>query len=100
MNPLELARDRLLSQTSGFDREIGEADPLYLRRLREEGRSHFASLGFPTTRLEEWRYTNVGPIAATDFRLAGRKHALQSMPPKRHLRNGRNLYFPSGRISY
>ena len=74
MTPLELARDRLLGQTSGFDRGIGEAESVYLGDLREEGRSHFASLGFPTTRLEEWRYTNVGPIAATDFRLAGRKH--------------------------
>jgi len=74
MNPLELARDRLLSQTSAFDRGIGEAESLYLRGLREEGRSHFASLGLPSTRLEEWRYTNVSPIAATDFRLAGREH--------------------------
>jgi Fe-S cluster assembly protein SufD len=74
MNPLDLARDRLLGQTAAFDREVGDADSGYLRSLREEGRSHFASLGFPTTRLEEWRYTNVGPIAATDFRLAEREH--------------------------
>jgi Fe-S cluster assembly protein SufD len=74
MNPLELARDRLLGQTSGFDRQIGAAEPAYLRGLREEGRSHFAALGFPTTRLEEWRYTNVAPIAAADFRLASREH--------------------------
>jgi Fe-S cluster assembly protein SufD len=74
MNPLELARDRLLDQTSAFDRSLGEADSAHLRRLREEGRSQFATLGFPTTRLEEWRYTNVGPIAATDFRLAGPRH--------------------------
>jgi Fe-S cluster assembly protein SufD len=74
MNPLELARDRLLGQTGAFDREVGDGDSGYLRSLREEGRSHFASLGFPTTRLEEWRYTNVGPIAATDFRLANREH--------------------------
>ena len=75
MTPLELARDRLLSQTSEFDRQVGEAESAHLRRLREEGRSHFAALGFPTTRLEEWRYTNVGPIAATDFRIASREHA-------------------------
>ena len=75
MTPLELSRDRLLSQTSAFDRSIGEADSAHLQRLREEGRSHFAALGFPTTRMEEWRYTNVAPIAATDFRLAGPEHA-------------------------
>jgi Fe-S cluster assembly protein SufD len=74
MTPLELARDRLLSQISGFDRGVGEEDSAHLGRLREEGRTHFAALGLPTTRLEEWRYTNVGPIAATDFRLADREH--------------------------
>jgi len=74
MTPLELARDRLLSQASTFDRGVAADESGHLRRLREEGRSHFAALGFPTTRLEEWRYTNVGPIAATDFRLAGQEH--------------------------
>jgi Fe-S cluster assembly protein SufD len=75
MSELDLARDRLLAQTSGFDRSVGDAGSAHLQQLREEGRSHFAALGFPSTRLEEWRYTNVGPIAATDFRLAGREHA-------------------------
>jgi Fe-S cluster assembly protein SufD len=74
MTPLELARDRLLDQTSDFDRRVGEAKSAHLRKLREEGRNQFASLGLPTTRLEEWRYTNVSRIAATDFRLASRQH--------------------------
>ena len=29
----------------------------------------FAALGFPTTRQEEWRFTNVAPIAGTAFDL-------------------------------
>ena len=31
MNPLELARDRLLGQTAAFDREVGDGDSGYLR---------------------------------------------------------------------
>ena len=31
-------------------------------------RRRFAALGFPTVRDEEWRFTNVAPIAATDSR--------------------------------
>ena len=35
--------------------------------LRDDAFSCFDRLGFPTTRLEEWRFTNVAPIAGTTF---------------------------------
>jgi Fe-S cluster assembly protein SufD len=37
---------------------------------RRDAISRFAELGFPTTRHEEWRYTNVAPIARTPFKHA------------------------------
>ena len=37
----------------------------WLDALRRDGRACFEELGFPTTRLEDWRYTNVAPIART-----------------------------------
>jgi Fe-S cluster assembly protein SufD len=39
-------------------------------RLREDGLHRFLSLGFPTTRDEEWRFTSVAPIAERTFMLA------------------------------
>ena len=45
--------------------------PAWLRDLRERGIARFGELGFPTTKHEEWRFTNVAPIAQTEFRLAG-----------------------------
>jgi Fe-S cluster assembly protein SufD len=41
--------------------------PAFVRGLRERGRARFAALGFPTTRLEDWKYTNVAPIARGTF---------------------------------
>jgi Fe-S cluster assembly protein SufD len=38
--------------------------------LREEAFRRFAELGFPTTHDEEWRFTNVGPIARGKFAAA------------------------------
>jgi Fe-S cluster assembly protein SufD len=35
--------------------------------LRRSGIASFAALGFPTTKHEEWRFTNVGPIAKERF---------------------------------
>ncbi len=39
--------------------------------IRRRALDRFLALGFPTTRNEEWRFTNVAPIARTRFRLAG-----------------------------
>ena len=48
----------------------GAAAPAWLAELRQKGASRFAADGFPTVRQEEWRFTNVAPIAETPFRLA------------------------------
>ena len=42
----------------------------WLQDLRDHAASRFVELGFPTTRDEEWRFTSVAPIAATEFRPA------------------------------
>ena len=41
--------------------------PGVLASLRDDAFSCFDRLGFPTTRLEAWRFTNVAPIAGTTF---------------------------------
>jgi Fe-S cluster assembly protein SufD len=45
--------------------------PAWLRSLRRVALARFAELGFPTRRDEEWRFTNIGPIADTAFQPAG-----------------------------
>jgi Fe-S cluster assembly protein SufD len=40
----------------------------WLCDLRKEGFARFAELGFPTTRDEEWKYTDVSPVAKLAFR--------------------------------
>ncbi len=49
----------------------GKAAPVWLRDLREQAMARFAAAGFPSTRLEQWRFTNVRPIAETLFTLSG-----------------------------
>src|SRR5713226_5883918 len=38
--------------------------------VREHAAARFEALGWPTTELEEWKYTNVAPIAKTRWRVA------------------------------
>ncbi len=40
------------------------SDPQWLTPLRKAGAAAFTELGFPTLRDEDWRFTNVAPIAA------------------------------------
>ena len=42
----------------------------WLAKLREDAFAQFAETGFPTTSIEDWRFTNVAPIAKTEFQLA------------------------------
>ncbi|MBW2268534.1 MAG: Fe-S cluster assembly protein SufD [Deltaproteobacteria bacterium] len=44
-----------------------------LAALRQTGRDHFAALGLPHPQLEEWRYTNLAPLAKERFTLPARR---------------------------
>ena len=61
-------RDHYLSRHERFARSLGD-EPSWIAQLRREAIGVFGDLGFPTTRLEEWRYTNVRPIASVPFEL-------------------------------
>jgi Fe-S cluster assembly protein SufD len=41
-----------------------------MQTLRERGGARFAELGWPTTRLEEWKYTSLAPVANTEWNTA------------------------------
>jgi len=65
----ELAGYRL--EFERFERADAGRRPEWISRIRTAAFDRFVELGFPTTRLEEWKYTNVAPIAKTPFRRAG-----------------------------
>ena len=58
-------------KTSDHSRTQEAAAPPWLEALRREGADRFASVGYPATHDEEWRLTNVSPIARTNFAPAG-----------------------------
>ena len=51
-------------------RGLGTRAPEWLAEHRAAALEAFEAQGFPTTRLEAWRFTNIAPIAATAFELA------------------------------
>ena len=62
--------DTYLSDFELFEKNGATKGPSWIHQIRKAAISRFSELGFPTTRLEEWKYTNVAPIAKTRFKRA------------------------------
>ena len=58
-----------LEAFEAFHRDGASRDPSWAKALKEAAIKRFSDLGFPTTRRgnEEWKYTDVRPIAAAGF---------------------------------
>jgi Fe-S cluster assembly protein SufD len=59
-----------LSSFMELDQRLATSAPSWLHEIRRAAIESFAEKGFPTTRQEEWRNTNVAPIAGVPFRPA------------------------------
>ena len=59
-----------LESFSDFEKLAVGNDQTWLRNLRAEAFARFCEVGLPTTRDEDWRFTNTSAIAQTQFRLA------------------------------
>ena len=59
-----------LSHFARLEEKLGRDGDAWLHKVRKDAIGRFAELGFPTTRLEEWKYTNVAPIARIPFQAA------------------------------
>ena len=58
--------NQYLARFAEVEGEHGDA-PAWLKHLRANAIAQFEQLGFPTTRHEEWKYTNVAPLLKQDF---------------------------------
>ena len=76
------------------------SEPVWLRHLRAEGWEIFISTGFPTVRDEDWRFTNLAPLARTEFH-----RAPQAAVPRAAIESSRlpgaacQLVFVNGRFA-
>jgi Fe-S cluster assembly protein SufD len=59
-----------LESFTEFQKRAAGRDLPWLQNLRESAFARFCEVGFPTTHDEDWRFTNVSPIAKTSFELS------------------------------
>ena len=60
--------DPYLKAFARFEQPGASKQPSWLFPLRKAGIARFAELGFPTLKHEDWRFTNVSPIAKMPFK--------------------------------
>src|SRR5438552_2820733 len=64
-NTLEKQTGPYLQKFERFETQTNQ--PAWLFPLRKAGMASFAEHGFPTLKDEDWRFTNVAPIASLPF---------------------------------
>ncbi|MEK6409959.1 MAG: Fe-S cluster assembly protein SufD [Acidobacteriota bacterium] len=69
-------QDIYVSTFAQLEKELTAGDWAWTRPIRKAAIERFAELGFPTSKLEDWKFTSVAPIAKLAFR------------PARHEANG------------
>ena len=57
-----------LAQFEQFEKSLNGDASSHVHAIRKTALAKFAELGFPTTKNEEWKYTDVSPIAKTAFK--------------------------------
>lgn len=60
-------QEKLISEHIIFDKSSKE--PTVMQQMRDDAMSAFEQKGFPTTKNEEWKYTNLRPVLKNDFQL-------------------------------
>jgi Fe-S cluster assembly protein SufD len=90
-----------LEAFTAFEKRAAGQDLVWLRNLREEAFARFSETGFPTTHDEDWRFTNVTPIARTQFSLAPENTDVSSPDMKPWIFDGvtARLVFVDGHFS-
>src|SRR5260370_18709432 len=63
-------KDHFLTQFDRLERQLPGSDQPWVRDLPKQAFARFEELGLPTSRTEDWRFTNVSAIA---------KHAFQAL---------------------
>ena len=75
--------------------------PAAVAALRERGATQFSALGFPTTALEDWKYTNLAPLSQQAFRTPATTipDGAEGVAAAARLGSGAELVFINGRYA-
>ena len=64
----DTAVDHFLAEHARANKTLADKEIPWLKQLREQGLAQFAKQGFPTSRDEDWKYTNATPLTKRNFK--------------------------------
>ncbi|KAB2847235.1 MAG: Fe-S cluster assembly protein SufD [Melioribacteraceae bacterium] len=70
MSKNENIKEWYISNFKPFEEKLNGQSKTFFHNYRKDALKKFAELEFPTTKNEEWKYTNVSPILKYNFNLA------------------------------
>ncbi len=70
---MEEKKDMFKAEFRRFEKSRQSKGPAWLESMRTQAIERFVSKGLPTTREEDWRYTNVAALGQIPFELAARQ---------------------------
>ncbi|BDG71307.1 Fe-S cluster assembly protein SufD [Roseomonas fluvialis] len=65
--PVQTGAAGFLARYEGLKDHLPGARKPWLNALRADAAAHFAARGFPTRRIEQWKYTDLAPLAQASF---------------------------------
>jgi len=72
----QVAEQNRLSHFTRLEINVnGKSSPAWLEKIRKGALARFEAVGFPLTKTEAWRFTNVKPIAAIEWQAADGSNA-------------------------
>jgi Fe-S cluster assembly protein SufD len=69
MNAMAQVADKLQPWLTAIEQRP-HGGPRWVQDMRDRAAARFATLGLPTSRDEEWRFTSIAPITSTEFKPA------------------------------
>ena len=60
-------QEHYVKEFNSFQHNGASKSPVWVNEIRKNALTAFIGQGFPTTRQEDWKYTNVSPIAKSQF---------------------------------
>jgi Fe-S cluster assembly protein SufD len=91
-----------VAQFKAFEQNGASKSPTWVNDVRKNALIEFTNRGFPTTKQEDWKYTNIAPIAKASFQYSAHSAKISSNDIKKYLVDGIDQYviaFVNGHFS-
>ncbi len=90
---MEELKDKLVSSFMVMENELNDPNGASVFDIRHEAMTRFETMGFPTKRDEEWKYTNLKPVLKQDYTIFPKaEEALEFKDVKQYFLNDVDTY--------